>query len=698
MKKTANPSINISANMPARYSVLKFTLIGCLLVLLSYSYAGGGEKFNKKKYLKAANEAFKSGSIFSATDAYLKILENAPEEKSILFNLAQSYFLARDYENAATYFEKCYEADSVSNTLALYYAALTTKMQGKYTEAIPMFKKFIKVYKEADASKMKKWARIETDGCNFAIKEAKPDPFVKLNHLDKNVNSNYADMAPALRDDMLYFASLGSDTVLVMRPDKSDSNKADMQMKLYSSKVAGETYTEKTQIKTFDQEGKHISNPSFSEDGKKMFYTICDGLLTPNCLIYMSEMKDLAWTEGKPLGEEINQKGSTNTQPYFTKNNGTEVLYFVSNREGGRGGLDIWFSQVNKKGEFSLARNPGSKINSDRDEVTPFFDPKTNTLYYSSNGFISMGGTDIFKSTSDASGRFNNTPENLGAPFNSHCDDNYFRYGKNNEEGYLVSNRPGIFSVRGKTCCFDIFGYKYDRRFYLAVKGRVIDEATQQPITGAGISLTLRSNNTAESDVIIGTTASEGETPYFFNLKPEKLYKISAAKDGYFAASQQFGTTGLTQSDTQIVDIYLKKLEKNKAYRLNNIYYDFDKSDLRAESKTTLDTLYNILIENPTIIIELSSHTDVRGSAEYNLNLSQKRAESCVNYLINEKGIPKERITAKGYGETKTLDDCAKYPECPQDQSGDCPCHQQNRRTEFKIVGELDGKLINENE
>jgi peptidoglycan-associated lipoprotein len=139
-------------------------------------------------------------------------------------------------------------------------------------------------------------------------------------------------------------------------------------------------------------------------------------------------------------------------------------------------------------------------------------------------------------------------------------------------------------------------------------------------------------------------------------------------------------------------------LEKNKAYRLNNIYYDFDKWDLRAESKATLDTLYNILAENPTIIIELSSHTDTRGSEDYNLNLSQKRAESCVSYMINEKGVPKERITAKGYGESKTLDDCTKYSECPDDQSADCACHQLNRRTEFKIVGELDGTLIYDNQ
>lgn len=684
---------------------LQFTVSGlqfkkvCLCLLFGVVFlasANADEKYNKKKYMAAADAAFKDGSIFSATDLYEEVLKNNPEEKSVLFNLAQSYLLARDYENAAKYFSICHAADSAFHPNALYYAALTTKMQGKYEEAAGMFKRFIKAYKEEDATKMKKWARIEADGCNFALKEAKPDPFVKLNHLGKEVNSNYGDMAPALRGDVLYFASINSDTVLWVNNIKTDIKKENNLMKMYTSRLNGDTYGAKEQVKTFSEDGKHISNPAFNEDGSKFFYTICDGgLLTPACAIYMSELKGTEWNAGKPLGEEINLKGSSNTQPFYAKGaNGSDVLYFVSNREGGRGGTDIYASVVNKKGEFGTPRNLGSKVNTDRDEVTPFYDSKSSTLYFSSNGFISMGGTDIFKTASDASGKFNNSAENLGAPFNSPCDDNYFRFGKNSEEGYLVSNRPGIFSVRGKTCCFDIFSYKYDRRFFLAVKGRVIDEATKKALTGAAVNLSLRGDKTTETDVMIATDSSKGETPYFFNLKPEKLYKVSASMDGYFASSQLFATVGITKSDTQIVDIYLKKLEKNKAYRLNNIYYDFDKWDLRSESKTTLDTLYNILIENPTIIIELSSHTDVRGSDEYNLNLSQKRAESCVNYLINDKGIPKERITAKGYGETSTIDDCTKYSECPQDQSGDCPCHQLNRRTEFKIIGELDGKLI----
>jgi outer membrane protein OmpA-like peptidoglycan-associated protein len=146
---------------------------------------------------------------------------------------------------------------------------------------------------------------------------------------------------------------------------------------------------------------------------------------------------------------------------------------------------------------------------------------------------------------------------------------------------------------------------------------------------------------------------------------------------------------GLTTSDTLTMDIFLKRLVKDKSYSLRNIYYDYDKSDIREESKPTLDSLYQILIENPGITIELSSHTDSRGSDTYNQTLSQKRAESCVNYLI-AKGIPQSRMTAKGYGESKPVEDCTTQDGCSNESnSEDCPCHQKNRRTEFRILSDV---------
>jgi outer membrane protein OmpA-like peptidoglycan-associated protein len=224
----------------------------------------------------------------------------------------------------------------------------------------------------------------------------------------------------------------------------------------------------------------------------------------------------------------------------------------------------------------------------------------------------------------------------------------------------------------------------------------VIEQATGTVLAGVAVNLSLKSDNLSGNDVVIASDTTQGEIPYFFNIKEEKQYKLTGTKDGYFAVSSEFNTNGIKNSDTIIVNLYMKRFEKDKEYRLSNIYYDFNKWDLRDDSKKTLDTLYAILTENPTIIIELGSHTDARGTDAYNQELSQKRAESCMTYLLS-KGISKDRITAKGYGKTKLLQDCSKLPECPTDQSGDCECHQLNRRTVFKITGELDRKLLYDN-
>ena len=660
--------------------------------------ADGKQKYDKKKYLKAAEKAYKEGNIYAATDLYQQVLDHDPATNSVLMNLANSYYYARDYESADRYFGQAYHADSITNITALYYQALMMKMQGKYEAAIPLFNRFAKIYKTGDnASAMRKWAKTEADGCKFALQEAKPNPNIVLTHLGREVNSNYAEASPALVNDKLYFASIKSDTVIAMKDNMNKVESEQVHMKLFSSTVSPDgTYSPSEKVDELRKANKHITNPSFSADGTKFFYTECEGEFSGfNCQIYTADYKDGLIGDTHVLGPEINMPGTTNTHPYYAKVAGVgDVLYFVSNRPGGKGGLDIWYSMVNRKGEFGTPKNAGSKINSDRDEVSPFYDGATGTLYFSSNGWISMGGLDIYKSEGEP-GK-NTSIENLGAPFNSSCDDFYYRFIGDSKKGYLVSNRPGIFSVRGKTCCDDIFSYQYLRQIHVAVKGRVIEQATGTVLAGVAVNLSLKSDNLSGNDVVIASDTTQGEIPYFFNIKEEKQYKLTGTKDGYFAVSSEFNTNGIKNSDTIIVNLYMKRFEKDKEYRLSNIYYDFNKWDLRDDSKKTLDTLYAILTENPTIIIELGSQTDARGTDAYNQELSQKRAESCMTYLLS-KGISKDRITAKGYGKTKLLQDCSKLPECPTDQSGDCECHQLNRRTVFKITGELDRKLLYDN-
>ena len=679
-------------------SIILICGLGCMLMSSTWVFAAGDkDKFDKKKSIKAADKAYKDGLIFASADLYQKVLDHDPGNTSVLMNLANSFYQARDYEGAEKAFAQAYKADSTVNITALYYQALMMKMEAKYKEAIPLFNRFTRLYKTGEnAANMRKWAKIEVDGCNFALQELKPNPNIVLTHLGKEVNSNYAEASPALVDGKLYFASIKSDTVLALKDNMNKEQNEQVHMKLFTSELKDNVYSPSAKVAEMSKPGKHITNPSFSPDGKKFFYTECDGGFDKiSCQIMEADYTGGKIGDAKALGPDINMPNTTNTHPCYSKTkSGQDVLYFASNRPGGKGRLDIWYSMANKKGEFSAPKNCGPKVNTDRDEVSPFYDGATNTLYFSSNGWISMGGLDIYKSEGEP-GK-NNSIENIGAPFNSSCDDFYYRFVGNDKKGYLVSNRPGIFSVRGKTCCDDIFSYEYLKQLHIAVKGHVFDQATNAIIAGASVNLSLKSDDSRGNDVVIGGDTTRGDAPYFFNLKEEKQYKVSGTKDGYFAVSKDFNTVGVKTSDTITVDLYMKQLERDKEYRLSNIYYDFNKWDLREESKHTLDTLYAILIENPTIIIELGSHTDARGSDSYNQELSQKRAESCVTYLI-EKGVDKARITAKGYGKTKLLQDCSKIEGCPQDQNGDCECHQLNRRTVFKITGELDRKLLYDN-
>lgn len=653
------------------------------------------KKYKVKKQVKAANKMLTKGNIYAASDLYEEIMTHAPDDVVTAYKLAESYRIARDYKKAEDWYFKVTEMDPVDFSHAYYWYALMLKMNAKYEAARAEFDDFQKRYK-GDDEKLKKWAKIESDGCKLALK-LKEDPLpVNVMHLNDKVNSAYSDIAPLMwNDTTLLFASLPTDTVIVI---SGNATANDHHIKFYKSTVKERNEYEEAQVfEKFNAAGFHTANGAFSPDKKRFYFTQCadakNGRI--NCAIFVSQYKDTAWTEPESVSDEINDVEFTSTHPFITPGKkGYETLYFVSNREEGKGGLDIWTSNYNiKKNTYSEPKNAGSKINTDRDEVTPFVDAATSTFYFSSDGHVNVGGYDVYKAEG-TSGKWNE-PVNIGFPINSSADDMYFKVAEDGKAGFFVSNRPGIISIRSETCCDDIFKFEYFKVRNIAVQGFVYEEdgISKDPIEKSTVGLALESAEGIAQNIQIGEDTILNGKPYFFPLNYEKEYRVTGSAEGFLSNSVAFNTKGIEGSDTLWVDIYLKRFILDKVYRLRNIYYDFDKWDLRDLSKKQLDTLYNLMIENPTIIVEIGSHTDIRATEQYNINLSQRRAESCVNYLIS-RGIQKERLQAKGYGESRLLDDCTQYPECPTDNSSDCPCHQNNRRTEFKVVGQLDADLI----
>jgi outer membrane protein OmpA-like peptidoglycan-associated protein len=633
-----------------------------------------------KKDKMFGDKLFEQGSLYNGLHYYEAAIAKNPKETNLYQQLADGNFMLRDYRSANRYYKMLVDMDTAKHTnwMALYKYALTEKFLGNYEKAKLLFEQFNETYKNsADLANIRKKVTMEDAGCDLGIKFRDDKTFkeTRLVHLDTNVNQPFTDYAPVLKDPhTLYFSAVVSDKVILT----GKREKFATFSRMYSAKKNSDSSWTQKQILPGEVNtvAYHVGNPTFSANGKTMYYTQClqDDNQAIKCNIYKSLLGDTGWVAGTMLNENVNAPGATNTQPNLGKNErGEDVLYFVSDRNIGRG-TDIFYAKLNSDGTFDKAREISGNINTDGNEFTPNYDVQTNTLYFSSDGHINIGGADVFK-TKPANGSWSE-PENLGMPINSSVDDMYYSWNEKDGIGFVVSNRPGGYGLKSETCCDDIYQlYRY--RIFLAVKGKLVDPDSGNVVKDQVVNL-----YDANTGALIKSYNSK-DGSYFFDLNPDKSYKISVARDGYFTGTQLYNTLGKDKSDTASFTVSMKKMVMNKAYSLSNIYYEYDKADLIPASKLVLDTLYDILKENPTITIELSAHTDSKGADKYNEELSQKRAEACTNYLVNEKGIAKDRIVAKGYGKTMPV-----APNTNPDGSDNPEGRAKNRRTEFKILND----------
>ncbi|MBS1658234.1 MAG: OmpA family protein [Chitinophagales bacterium] len=639
-----------------------------------------------KKSLKMADYLYSIGSFYNASQYYEAVDQKQAGNAYVVNQVADCQFKLRDYKAAEEWYKKLVDMNDAGYPLAPYLYGQTLMYNGKYDEAKKVFDKFSKEYKGPDSQKYKKLAKNQSKGCDFATqKMAKPDT-VKVTHIGATVNNPYTDFAPLpLGDTALLFASLKSDSIIMLDEMKKNNKYAQFYISDVSgSSKAGWNYDKGREVKwtPWNDANTHVGNGTMSPDKKRFYFTKCqlmNDTMKMHCEIYVSEFKDGKWSDPARLDDIINMAGSTNTQPAVAMTKQGEVFYWVSDRPNGEGGLDIWFATRDKSGKFMNPQNAGRKINTEGDETTPFYDSKTGTLYFSSNGMIGMGGSDIFR-TKGSQKRWEN-PINMGYPINSSVDDMYFVMDDNGYSGYVVSNRPGTISVKSETCCDDIWRIEYPKKVYYAVRGNVYDMDTRELIPGAKVMFL------DDKSMQIGNYVSRKDTLYFFNTKPFKSYSLKSTKEGYLTGSASFAVSERDDNDTMRVDIYMKKIPKG-AVRIQNIFYGFDSANLRPESKPGLDSLYQILIDNPAIQVEISSHTDSKGNDKYNMKLSQARAQSVVDYMIS-KGISSDRMVAKGYGESKPI-----APNTLPNGKDNPEGRQLNRRTEFKVIGTIPGKEL----
>jgi len=326
---------------------------------------------------------------------------------------------------------------------------------------------------------------------------------------------------------------------------------------------------------------------------------------------------------------------------------------------GGFGGTDIYVCEF-ENGEWSKPKNLGEAVNTPGDEMFPYAH-SDGTLYFSSNAHNSIGGLDVFL-TYNYKGRWM-APENLNSPLNSEKDDFSFVLSKDNQTGFVSSSRSdkdGVYSFKKNAPTFLLFG-----------RTKKIDSF--EPVEGINVEITRAS----DGEVITMTSNKEGKFEY--ELSVDEEYYLLCTKLGCFSRTDKISTKGKKYSENFYADFLVEEIVLYKPIVLENIYYDFDKWEIRPDAAIELDKLVKILEDNPTIYIEMGSHTDARGKDMYNQILSDKRAQATVRYLIY-KGIDSTRLTWKGYGETVPINECINWVECEDDK------HQENRRTEFKVT------------
>ncbi|WAC42527.1 OmpA family protein [Pedobacter sp. SL55] len=632
-------------------------------------------KVSAQYVLKEADAQFELFNFEKAAQLYTEAYQKKKTLKATQ-GLAESYRLMRDFKQAASWYAILVETEGAKIDAFKWYAEML-RNNGKYSEAKEQYTKYGQLLKnptQEELLQVSNWKK----SCDSAVKWMRNPKQITINN-EKTLNSAQSDWAPVVYNNGLVFTSDRTDAqaqkVNTARPflkfdtgKKPDRNTygwtGNDYLRVYQQASGSDAFS-LFPLKTSSD--YHVASTSFSADENEVYFTLTripkdiervKGMpSTINIEIYSSRKNGDTWSEPEAFRYNNIQEWSVG-DPFLSQDG--KLLFFVSNKPGGKGGTDIYFCERTSDGKWGAAENLMA-VNSVGNERSPVM--HDGYLYFSTDNGIGMGGLDIHRAKIVNGGLV--SMENMGYPINSPQDDFTFRpTGK--LKGYFASNRDGGMGQD------DIYSFIEQEKLKFLVQGRVFNKETNVPLSNAVVTL----KKTNGTPVMVQTDDDGG---FKFNLDENTDYDLLADKTNFRSDKANITTKGLTSSKPIEQNLYLTAIVRNKPIRIENIFYDFDKSNIRKDAAVELDKLVAIMKENPTIWIELGSHTDSRGNDQYNQWLSQSRANSAVQYII-DRGIDKSRITAKGYGESVPVNKCTNGVKCSEAD------HQLNRRTEFKIV------------
>lgn len=594
---------------------------------------------------KKADKLYHELAYYEAADVYKELIENDYNTSRNKQKLADTYFKLRSPENAVIYYEEIINEPNISPE---YYYKYAQALRGvkRYDESREWLERYLESGKDSEAAQ--KILKEENAASSSTYRVEKAD-----------FNSEMSDFGVFEKDGKIYFVSARASGVPKAKRVYSWTGEPYLDIyQVNENSIEAEPVQGKVNTKLHD--GPVV----ISEDGQTMYFTRNnyfknregkrDKNATNHLKIYKATLEGSSWENIEEL--PINSDDYSVGHPALSPDGKT--LYFTSDMPGGKGGTDIYKVDISGN-SFGEPQNLGDRVNTSQDENFPFIDQEEN-LYFSSNGRGGFGLFDIFKADlKDAASE----AVNLGEPVNSNMDDFAYFKQAGEDSGYFSTNRGGDSDNI----------YKFNELGDLTLRGRVMDDINNQPITSASIRIFDEDNN----QIAFLETDEDGH--YKTEIERNKKFPIEAKQIEYEAFTDILDTRNSDDIDEMVYNISLAPVEDVEYLaEIDNIYFDFDRSTIREDAATELNKLVDLMKNKyPDLKIEIGAHTDLRGSEEYNESLAEKRAEATRQYLI-EEGIEKERIeAAEGFGERKPAVECER---CSEKE------HQLNRRSMFQVV------------